>query len=214
MKFVISYSGGKESALALYRTIAKGHEPIALITTFNTDTERSHFHGLSESVLKVVSNALEIPLWLVKTDNKDYAKNFEAVLRRAKGQGASACVFGDIDIAEHRQWCSERCENIGIEAMFPLWGESRKCIVHEVVDRGFAANITTVNTRYLGDEFLGQKLTKELAERINACGADICGENGEYHTFVSEGPIFRRPIDFLFEEKVMIGDYAILRVKL
>ena len=212
MKFVTSYSGGKESALALHKAIQQGHEPIALITTFNTDSERSHFHGLSENVLEAVSNALCIPLWLVRTSGEDYAKSFEAALRRAKEQGADACIFGDIDIAGHLQWCRERCQTIGIEAIFPLWGESRESVVHEVIDSGFVANITTIDARYLRDDFLGQQLTKRLAEQISATGADICGENGEYHTFVSAGPIFGHAVEFSFGNKVVNGDYAMLPV--
>ena len=213
MKFVTSYSGGKESALALYRAMQQGHEPIALITTFNTDAGRSHFHGLPENVLEAVSRSLGIPLWLIKTSGEDYAESFEAALLRAKGQGAEACVFGDVDIEGHLQWCRERCQNVEIEAIFPLKGENRKDVVHEVIDRGFAANITTINIKYLSDDFLGQRLTRELADRIAATGADICGENGEYHTFVSDGPIFKHPVNFSLEEKVIRGDYTMFSIR-
>lgn len=212
MKFVASYSGGKESALAVHRAIKQGHEPIALITTYNTDADRSHFHGLSEEVLKNVSNSLGIPLWLVKTSGEEYLQNFEKSLQRAKEQGAEACVFGDIDIEGHLKWCSERCENVGIEPLFPLWGESRKDVVHEVIDSGFIANISIVNTKNLSDAFLGQQLTKDVTERIADQGADICGENGEYHTFVSAGPIFKYPVGFYFGEKFVKDDYAMLPI--
>jgi len=212
MKFVASYSGGKESVLAIYRAIKQGHEPIALITTFNTDADRSHFHGLSEEVLESVSKSLDIPLWLIKTSGEDYAINLEKALLRAKEQGAQACVFGDIDIEGHLEWCSQRCENVGIKPLFPLLGESRKDVVYEMIDCGFVANISTVNTRYLSEDFLGQQLTKEVAERIAACGADICGENGEYHTFVWAGPIFKQPVGFSFGEKSIMDGYAMLPV--
>ena len=212
MKFVASYSGGKESALAVYRAIKQGHEPIALITTFNIDADRSHFHGLSEDVLESVSKSLDIPLWLIKTSGQDYAINLEKALLQGKEQGAQACVFGDIDIEGHLEWCSQRCENVGIKPLFPLWGESRKDVVYEMIDSGFVANISTVNTKYLGEDFLGQQLTKDVAERIAACGVDICGENGEYHTFVSAGPTFKQPVGFSYGEKFMKDGYAILSV--
>ena len=210
MKFAISYSGGKDSALALYRAVKQGNDPIALITTYNTDATRSHFHGLTEEGLKSVSNSLNIPLWLIKTNGDEYAANFEKALRRAKEQGAEACVFGDIDIEGHLKWCSERCENVGIAPFFPLWGENRKDVVYELIDSGFIANISIVNTKYLSDEYLGRQLTKEVAERIAADGADICGENGEYHTFVSAGPVFKYPVSFSFGEKYVRDDHAIL----
>ncbi|MCL2571867.1 MAG: diphthine--ammonia ligase [Defluviitaleaceae bacterium] len=214
MKFVASYSGGKESALAVYRAIKEGHEPIALITTYNTDANRSHFHGLTEEILERVSNALDIPLWLIKTSGEEYAQNFEKTLLRAKEQGAEACVFGDIDIEGHIQWCSQRCNNVGIKALFPLLNESRKDVVYELIDNGFIANITIVNTKQVRDEFLGKQLTKAIAEQIAAGGADICGENGEYHTFVSAGPNFKHPVIFSFGEKFSRDGYAFLPVLL
>lgn len=212
MKFVASYSGGKESALAVHRAIKQGHEPIALITTYNTDADRSHFHGLTEEVLESVSKSVNIPLWLVKTSGEEYLQNFEKALQRAKEQGAEACVFGDIDIEGHLEWCTERCKNVGIEALFPLWGESRKDVVYDIIDSGFVATISIVNTKYLSDEFLGKQLTTEVAERIASQGADICGENGEYHTFVSDGAIFNHPVAFTFGEKATKDTYAMLPV--
>jgi len=214
MKVAISYSGGKESALALYKVINAGHEPIALINTFNTDENRSHSHGLPSEVLERVSESLNIPLWLIKTSGKDYAENFEKALERAKEEGAEGCVFGDVDIEGHINWCSERCENVGIEAIFPLFGKTRRDVVHELIDSGFIANISTVNTQYLSDHFLGQRLTKERAEEIALSGACICGENGEYHTFVSDGPIFTKAVEFSFEEKLIRDNYAMLPLRI
>jgi len=212
MKFVASYSGGKESALAVYRAAKEGHKPIALITTYNTDAGRSHFHGLTEEILRRVSDALSIPLWLIKTGGADYAKNFEKTLLYAKEQGAEACVFGDIDIEGHIEWCSERCKNAGIIPLFPLLNESRKDVVYELIDSGFVANITIVNSQKVSENFLGKQLTKEIAEQIAAGGADICGENGEYHTFVSAGPNFKHPVNFSFGVKFARDDYAFLPV--
>jgi len=212
MKFVASYSGGKESALAVHRAVKDGHEPIALITTYNTDASRSHFHGLTEEVLERVADSLGIPLWLIKTSGEEYAKNFEKTLLRAKEEGAEACVFGDIDIEGHIEWCSERCRNVGIMPLFPLLNQSRKDVVYELIDSGFVANITIVNQAKVNDDFLGKQLTKEIAEQIAKGGADICGENGEYHTFVSAGPNFSKPVDFSFGEKYSKGDYAFLPV--
>ena len=212
MKVVVSYSGGKESALSLYRAILKGYTPIALITTYNIEEGRSHFHGLKESLLEAVSQAVDVPLTLIKTTGQEYEQNFEQALAALKKQGAQACVFGDIDIQAHKEWCTKRCENVGIQAIFPLWKESRKDIVNEIIDRGFVANLTIINTKYLTEDFLGQQLTKPLAEKIAATGADICGENGEYHTFVSNGPNFNKPVAFSLGERVRMGEYIMIKV--
>ena len=213
MKFAISYSGGKESALSLHKAVQQGHTPILLITTFNTDRNHSYSHGINETILTRVSDSLGIPSLLVKTTDTEYTSDFEKALTHAKNLGAEACVFGDVDIEGHFAWCSERCKNVGLEAIFPLWGRGRKDVVYDCIDSGFVANISVVNTKYLSEKYLGQQLTKEIAVSIAAEGADICGENGEYHTFVSDGPIFKHPVQFSFAEKFMKNEYAIMLVQ-
>jgi len=213
MKIAISYSGGKESALALYKAIQMGHTPILLITTFNTDRNHSYSHGINEAILNRVSDSLGIPSMQVKTTDKDYTNDFEKALTHAKELGAEACVFGDIDIEGHLSWCSERCKNVGIEAIFPLWGRDRTSVVYDCIDSGFVANISVISTKYLSDIFLGQQLTKEIVNSIADTGADICGENGEYHTFVSDGAIFKQPVQFSFSQKFIKNEYAIMMVQ-
>lgn len=213
MKIAASYSCGKDSTLALYRTVKQGHEPILLITTFNADRNYSYSHGIDEVILGRVSDSLGVPSLLVKTTNEKYAQDFEKALLHAKAQGAEACVFGDIDIEGHRIWCSELCGKVGLVPLFPLWGEVRKNVVYEFIDSGFAANISVVNTKYLNAAFLGRQLTRDAADSIAETDADICGENGEYHTFVSAGPIFRHPVRFSFGETITKNEYAIRPVQ-
>jgi diphthamide synthase (EF-2-diphthine--ammonia ligase) len=100
-----------------------------------------------------------------------------------------------------------------MEAVFPLWQEDRGKLAYEIIDSGFEARITVVDTSRLSDRHLGEMLTKERLELIRAEGADICGENGEYHTFVSDGPIFARPVRPEYGEPFMYGQYAILPMK-
>ena len=101
---------------------------------------------------------------------------------------------------------------MGLQSLFPLWNEPREKLVYELIDSGFRAVITIVDTTRLSERFLGQTLTRKLAQEIAAEGADICGENGEYHTFVYDGPLFSAPVDFQFGEKIMQGNYAVLPV--
>ncbi len=209
-KFIASYSGGKDSVLALYRAIKQGMLPLSLITTYNTDEGRTWFHGIPKPLLLNVSKALEIPVKIVKTNGSEYAVNFEKALCEFRDAGAKVCVFGDIDIEEHLQWCTQRCCNAGIEPYSPLWKESRRQLVYEFIDSGFIANITVVDTKQMKDKHLGSILTKKVADSIDAQGADVCGENGEYHTFVSDGPIFQNAVEFSFKEKIRIGNYSIL----
>ena len=212
MKFIASYSGGKDSIMAIYRAIKEGHTPIFLLTTYNIDKNRSFFHNIPEPALKSVADSLSIPLLLVKTSGDDYQQNFEKALLYAKSQGAEACVFGDIDIEQHRRWPTERCENTGIKPLFPLWGDDRAKVVYEFIDSGFIADITIVNTKYMSADYLGQRLTRDVVGRITTQCVDICGENGEYHTFVSDGPIFMKPVQFSYGEQIMENGYAIVPV--
>ena len=190
-----------------------GMEPVSLITTYNTDRGRSWFHGVPERVLSEVSGSLDVPVRLIKTSGEKYALNFEKELALQKQAGAQVVVFGDIDLEPHRQWCTERCRTAGVEAFFPLWQEDRATLVYEFLESGFEARITVVDTAQLDRRHLGEMLTEERAELIRAEGADICGENGEYHTFVFNGPIFERPVTTEFGDPFMYEQYAILPMK-
>ncbi|MDR0520135.1 MAG: diphthine--ammonia ligase [Clostridiales Family XIII bacterium] len=214
MKFAMSYSGGKDSAFALHRAVESGHTTTLLITTYNADQERSWFHGIPSELLGRVSEALGIPIKTVVTrPSDDYGLDLEAALREEKsGRGIDACVFGDIDIEAHRKWCRERCANVDIEALFPLWNGDRRALTDELISLGFKAMITIVDTKALPAEFLGKTLTPEVVSAIEGCGADACGENGEYHTFVYDGPVFTKPVEFRVGERTHSGDYAILPV--
>lgn len=211
-RFVASYSGGKDSALAVCRATEMGMVPMGLITTYNEEQDRSWFHGIPAPVLEQIGSAMGMPAALICTSGQQYRENFVKALQRQKALGAEVCVFGDIDIAEHLQWCSDVCRDAGIAPCFPLWQESREALVRESVLRGFTATVTVVDTRRLPPELLGEKLTLPLLEVIRSQGADICGENGEYHTFVSDGPIFQHPVPFMPGCVQRRGAYAVLPV--
>ena len=212
-RFICSYSGGKDSTLALYRAVLAGGEPQAVFMTYNEDAGRTWFHGVPEDVVRRAQQALGIPVRILRTPGERYAERLEEELRLQRAEGAAACVFGDIDLAEHLAWCTERCENAGIEGVFPLWQETRESLVYEFIDSGFTAHITVIDRERLSGRFLGGKLTREVAEAIRAEGADICGENGEYHTFVSDGPLYETPVPHTFGKPIRQGQYAILPLK-
>jgi len=208
--FIASYSGGKDSVLAIYRAMNAGLSPASLITAYNTAADKSWFHGTRENLLYEAADSMAIPLTLIKTTGEQYEVNFERSLSDAKKQGAEVCVFGDIDIEGHRKWCTERCENTGLIPYFPLWGENREKLVYEFIDAGFQAIITVINTKLMEKRFLGETLSADTADLIKKSGADICGENGEYHTFVTDGPIFKKNVDFKINNTIERDGYVIL----
>ena len=131
----------------------------------------------------------------MECDVSEYEDRFEEKLRVAKEMGAESVVYGDIDIELHRQWGVDRAKNSGLKYEFPLWQEDREKLVYENIESGFKAIIKKVNLDYISSDFLGKTLTKDLVKKIKETGADVCGENGEYHTFVVDGPIFNNKIN-------------------
>lgn len=214
LRFVASYSGGKDSVLAIHRAIQSGMTLQALLITYNTDRGRSWFHGLPEEVLQAVSASVGVPVYLIRTTGQDYEKNFEEALRRQRALGAQACVFGDIDIQGHLDWCSERCRAVGLTPCFPLWRENRRQLAEECIASGYRPVITVVDTARLDAAFAGMPLTGATLAALEEAGVDACGENGEYHTFVAAGPVFSRPVDVSFASPTVIDGYAISPVQM
>ena len=137
----------------------------------------------------------------------------ENVKKIKEEMGAKACVFGDIDLMAHRTWCEDKCEKAGLEAIFPLWEEDREALTYEFIDSGFKTVIKNVKLSILGEEFLGEVLTKDVVERLKAAGSDACGENGEYHTFVFDGPLFKERINFETGDNILTETHGFLDIK-
>lgn len=194
-KFVLSYSGGKDCILALYRKIKDGCTPVALLTTVKKSESETWTHGLNYDLLQQVSKSLELPIIFAECEVSQYEEEFEEKLKVAKQMGANSVVYGDIDIQQHKQWGIDRATNTGLNYEFPLWEEDREKLVYEFIDSGFKAIIKKVNLDCMSKDFLGKTLTRELIEKIKGTGSDVCGENGEYHTFVIDGPIFNYKIE-------------------
>lgn len=121
--------------------------------------------------------------------------------------GAEACVFGDIDIEDHKTWNEQRCASVGLDCILPLWKEPRESLTRETLEVGFKAMIKLIQKDQLTPDFLGETLSPEIIDRIKQLGCDVCGENGEYHTFVYDGPIFSTPIPIKIRETVDLGNH-------
>lgn len=196
MKFISSFSTGKDSMLALHRMVKMGHEPVGLMVMYNSNAQRSWFHGTGDGLLEEIAKSLNIPLICGKTAGDTYNNAMEEVLKKGAAMGAEACVFGDIDIEGHRQWNEERCSNAGLKAVMPLWGEPREKLVYEVIDSGYKCVIKCISKGMLPESFLGKVLSRETVSEMRAYDVDLCGENGEYHTVVLDGPMFKTPVPY------------------
>lgn len=196
MKFVASFSGGKDCILAIHRAIKDGHEPVALLTTYNEEQCASWFHQLSLALLEKSAESMGISLIVVNTKGENYERDFENSLIALKKKGVDMCVFGDIDILDHYNWCNTRCINSGLKSYFPLWNENRKELVTEFISYGYKSIITVINTNMMSEKYLGEILTYGLLDEFEKEGIDVCGENGEYHTYTFDGGLFHEKINF------------------
>lgn len=212
-RFVMTYSCGKDSTLALYKMIEEGYKPVCLFITTG-DGEDSWFHGIPKIFVEKVSKSLEIPVIYHKCSIENYEEDFVQGLNIAKNKyKAEYCAFGDIDLEKHKEWDLEMCKRAGLKGILPLWQEDRKKVTLEFINLGFKAVIKKVNLNNMGNEFLGEVLSKEIILKIEKTGSDICGENGEYHTFVFDGPIFKEKIKYKVIEKKQKNNYGHLIIK-
>lgn len=212
MKFVMAYSCGKDSTLALHHMIAQGNDPVALITMVNEAEERSFFHGADLQMLQAYSKALNIPILITPATGDTYHLEMEKSLRKAVSLGAEIACFGDIDLEGNRAWGEERCKNAGIQAVFPLWQKNRTENVYELIGLGYQCLIKSINHTLLPREVLGRILDAETIDLMKRCGIDVCGENGEYHTLVVDGPIFCNPLTYKTGEILNFNDFSVIEV--
>lgn len=213
MRFVISYSCGKDSTLALHEMQYTGHEPVCAMVSVSKDTNRSLFHGADISMLKCYEEALEIPFLYCYSDSNDYEQPIIDSLRKAKEMGAEAAVYGDIDSTENRIWRENHTSPAGLDSIFPLWQRSREELLNKMIETGYHCVIKSIQNTILPETLLGKEITAETIKIIQSCGADICGENGEYHTLVTDGPVFKKPLNFKKGNILRFGDFSVMDIK-
>jgi len=215
MDAIVSWSGGKDSALALWRARRQGMRPIALLTMLDETGARSRSHGLPVEVLEAQAEAIGVPLVTASATWADYTAAFVRALARLAGPTVGGCVFGDIDIEPHRRWCVDAAAGARLEAIHPLWQEPRLALLQELFEAGFRATIVVLREPDLDPAtLLGHELTPAVADAIAAAGHDASGETGEYHTVVTAGPIFAAPVPLSFGAPQRRGDHWAVEVRL
>ncbi|HYD60457.1 MAG TPA: diphthine--ammonia ligase [Noviherbaspirillum sp.] len=192
---LVSWSGGKDSCLAMWRARQSGMQIRRLITAMDEDGESSRSHGIPPELIQAQADALGTELRFYKTSWGNYEERFVATLRDAHAGGIRHAVFGDIDLVPHREWEEKVCAKADITPCLPLWDEPRRKLVDEFLSLGFKAVVVCVNGKYLGREFCGRDFDEAFLADLPA-GVDACGENGEFHTFVYDGPCFAQPVTF------------------
>jgi len=211
-----SWSGGKDSCLACYQAKVSGLEVHYLANMVTEDGSRSWTHGLSAELLQMQSQAVGIPLIQRRTTMANYEAEFKDMLLTLKQEGIEGGVFGDIDLEQHRQWIERVCQQADITPYLPLWGQSQKKILSDFIASGFAAVIVVAQADLFGEEWLGCKVDisflSHLYELKRTKDIQLCGEAGEYHTFVTDGPLFNQRIEILEAKKVLREGYWFLDI--
>jgi uncharacterized protein (TIGR00290 family) len=179
---------------------------------FTEDGERSRSHGLPLSVIRQQAKALEVPLFIRNTSWNNYEENFLSALHKLKQKGIQWGVFGDIDLEAHLAWVERVCFSAGVGSYEPLWKRSREELLKEFLGLGFTAKIVAVKQGSLDTRFLGQTLNKEIIAEMKEIGIDPSGEKGEYHTVVTDGPLFSFPIRLESKGQILRDGYYFLDV--
>lgn len=203
-KAIVCWSGGKDSALSLWRA-RNEFDIVALITTVTEEFDRVSMHGVRRSLLQQQAEAIGISLHVVTVPwpctNAIYEERMKKAFAEYLEQGVNRVICGDIFLEDVRKYREERLLTQG-QGVFPIWGENTHHLMQTFLTAGFEAVLCCVDTERLPGEFAGRRLDASLVNEF-AAGIDPCGENGEYHSFVFNGPIFSEPVPFAVGEKVL-----------
>jgi uncharacterized protein (TIGR00290 family) len=205
---ILSWSGGKDSTLALAALRATGaHDPIVLLTSVTASYERIAIHGVRRALLRAQAAALGLSLHEFELQPESSNEAYEAALASAlddvrRRHGGHRIAFGDLYLEDVRRYREARVAPLGFEPIFPLWGMDTTALARDFVDRGYEARLVCVDTTQLPASFAGRAYDARLLADLPA-GVDPCGENGEFHTFVSGGPGFSSPVPYAVGEVVM-----------
>lgn len=200
-KIIFNWSGGKDSALALYTILKAQQDEVAcLLTSIVESDQRITMHGVRVELLEAQAESIGLPLVKMQMpempDMETYERIVITTLTALRATGATRSVYGDIFLEDLRKYREDQMSGLNLKALFPLWGMPTRELIRQFLDLGFKAVITCVNANVLDQSFAGRIIDEELINELPA-HVDPCGENGEYHTFVFDGPIFRKPVSFV-----------------
>lgn len=205
-KAIFNWSSGKDSALALYKILQSNeYEICSLLTSVNSHYNRISMHGVRAELLEEQAKNIGLPLHKMEIPEMPSMEIYEDIMKvtldNFRSQGATYSVFGDIFLEDLRKYREDKLNQIGFEGVFPLWKIDTKELIKEFLDLGFKTIVTCVNEKNLDKSFVGRIIDEQFIKDLPN-DVDVCGENGEFHTFTFDGPIFSNPIKFEIGEIV------------
>lgn len=205
-KIILSWSGGKDSALALYEIMKiEDYELVAMLTTITRDYDRISMHGVRRILLEMQAESLghRLEEVFISKDGTDeeYSSKMREVMSKYLNLGATSVVFGDIFLEDVRRYREENLAKLGMKGIFPLWNSDTHELARKFIGLGFKSIVACVDSKFLGKRFVGRAFDERFLSELPST-VDPCGENGEFHSFVYDGPIFRRSVNFKKGETV------------
>ena len=206
-KSIFNWSGGKDSALALYHVLQdKNYQVERLLTNVNATYNRIAMHGVRVELLQQQPIELKLPLQELRMNDQPtmsaYNDAMASTMKALQTEGFTHSIFGDIFLEDLKKYREDRLAEVGFSAYFPLWKKDSTQLMHEFIDLGFKTIVCCIKSDLLDESFAGRIIDKDFLKDLPK-GIDPCGENGEFHTFVFDGPIFSKPIPITIGEKVL-----------
>lgn len=194
MSYISSWSGGKDSCFALYKAKYAGYNISHLVNFISKKYQRVSFHGTEAKLIQMQAEAMGVSLVQEETTPNGYEQEFKKTVRRLIPKGIEGMIFGDIYLEEHKDWVERVCKELGIKAVEPLWGKTTESVFLDFIDADFEAIIVSAKSELFDKKWLGKRVDRKLLQYLKENNIDICGENGEYHTVVINGPMFDKRI--------------------
>lgn len=212
MSYIASWSGGKESCFAVYQAIKQGYKISCLVNFIYGNSGRVNFHGTEPGLIQLQSRLTGIPLLQRETTWNGYEAEFKETVKSLIPNGIEGMVFGDIYVQEHKDWVERVCGELNIKSIEPLWGRNTDTIMAEFIEYGFKSVIISARADVIDEMWLGKTIDSKFVNYLKSNDIDVCGENGEYHTLVVDGPIFQRPVDIIETRVIARDNYRLLDI--
>lgn len=203
---LLSWSSGKDSAWALHLLRQqREYEIVGLLTTFNRVADRVAMHGVRRSLVRAQAEAVGTPLWEVNLpwpcSNEEYESAMRQACKKAIESDIECVAFGDLFLTDIREYREKQMSGTGLEPIFPVWGLPTRELAEEMISAGLRAKLACVDTKQISAEFAGRDFDTRLLSELPA-SADPCGENGEFHSFVYAGPMFKKSVSIQVGEVI------------